>query len=111
MSKRLIAYGKLAHHALSELYSSEDGCCPECCAPCDALLILDREGVLDSVVQLWAEYDDGTPVLPDDPEKAPSWWKDGKVDRQWLYTQWSIGEVGCEHKPLTDMSRQEDLDD
>lgn len=111
MSKRLIAYGMLTQHALNELYASEDGCCPRCCAPCQALKHLDEEGVLDSVVLLWDEYTDGTPTIPQDPEKCPPWWTKDKVNRQWMYSQWSIGELVCNHLGVTEMSNQEDLDD
>lgn len=93
MSRRVTAYAMLVHHALNELYTSEDGCCTECCAPCHALKTLDEERVLDPIVREWREYSDGTKV---DLEKI-EWWKDGKVDRSWMYHQWSIGEVSCSH--------------
>jgi hypothetical protein len=85
----------LTHHALSELYTSEDGCCPKCCAPCEALQILDEQGVLDLVVQEWEEYSDGQKVFG--PISMPSWFVDGKVDRSWMYNQWTMGEatLGC----------------
>lgn len=95
MSQRLLAYGMLTHHALNELYTDADGCCLVCCAPCGALKILDEEGVLDSVVLLWDTYADGTKIFGN-PDKQPSWWKDGKVDREWLYLQWSMGTIALE---------------
>lgn len=87
------AFGVLTHHALNELYTSEDGCCTKCCAPCAALKELDEQGILEEVVHLWEFHDDGTPTLIDDG----AWWKNGKVDRSWMYHQWSIGEVACSH--------------
>lgn len=81
---RLIAYAMLTHHALNELYNDEDGCCPDCCTPCYALMFLEQENVLDSIVLNWEEYDDGTKVF----DVPPSWWIDGKVDRDWLYGSW-----------------------
>ena len=99
MSKRLQAYGKLTHHALNELFVDDEGCCPECCAPCHALKDLDDEGVLDSVVRLWAEYDDGTPTLTNH-----SWWKEDKVDREWMYGQWHTGQMNCSHDHVRDQT-------
>jgi len=99
MSKRLRAYGMLVHHALNELaYAVEDqdvrGCCPECCASCEALMILDKEGVLDSVVSLWDTHEDGTAVLT---PGNPSWWTGTQVDRDWLYAAWTKSTTGCAH--------------
>lgn len=99
MSQRLRAYGMLTHHALNELsYAVDDpevqGCCPKCCAPCDALQILDNEGILDQVVQLWDTFDDGTPVLR---PNSPNWWTGSAVDREWLHAAWSANALSCEH--------------
>jgi len=90
------AFSMLTHHALNELYTDSDGCCPVCCAPCGALKALDDEGVLDYVVQQWQTYSDGTLVFrlvegENGPEQTPSWWLDGQVNREWLHSQWSIG--------------------
>ncbi len=65
------------------------GCCPTCCAPCGALLYLDREGVLDALLAEWAEG------IRDD-EAFPG----GKVDRQWMYRQWCGSQMQeqCGHR-------------
>jgi len=84
---RLQAYAQLTHHALDTLYQQDRGCCTKCCAACDALAVLDNEGILDEIVKNWEEYSDGTKVLANGRE--PAWWKDGKVDREWLYGQWA----------------------
>lgn len=94
MNTRILAYAMLTHHALNELYMDKDGCCPKCCAPCGAVQILDNEGILDSLVQEWQEYDDGEKVFRDD---VPEWFVAGKVDRTWLYNQWTMGETTCRH--------------
>ncbi len=74
----------LAHHALDALWAVSDfqpdgmGCCPTCCAPCGALLFLDRDGVLDAVLDEWAEG-----------ARASSIFLNGRLDRDWMYRQWS----------------------
>lgn len=92
MTKRVTAYAMLAHHALNELFTDSGGCCPRCCAPCGALKILDGEGILDALVLEWYEYEDGTRVF----ENPPEWFKNGHVDRGWMYSQWSLGEATLE---------------
>lgn len=95
---RLEAYAMLTHHALNDIFYSYndendgDGCCPQCCAPCEALQHLDNEGILDEVIKNWDTYSDGTSVLK---EGNPSWWVNGKVDREWLYAAWKKGEWEC----------------
>lgn len=92
MTKRVTAYAMLAHHALNELWLDKEGCCPKCCTPCGALQLLDGEGILDTLVQEWYEYDNGIKVFRDD---TTPWFVAGKVDRGWLYSQWSLGQVHC----------------
>jgi len=87
----------LTHHALNELWIDDLGCCPKCCTPCAALKALDDDGILDAVVLEWHEYQDGTKVFRDD---TPPWFVNGKVDRSWMYHQWTIGSADCgdDHK-------------
>lgn len=94
---RTTIYAMLAHHALNELWVDAEGCCPNCCVPCEALKLLDDEGVLDALVLEWQEYPDGTKVFRED---TIPWFVDGKVDRSWMYHQWSIGSINCaeDHK-------------
>jgi hypothetical protein len=88
----------LAQHALSSLWASSDvqpdddgvwGCCPTCCAPCAALLYLDRQGVLDAVLAEWPEGGRESAMFPG-----------GKLDREWMYRQWSGSPVQqqCGHR-------------
>lgn len=93
MSKRVLAYAMLAHHALNELFTDKEGCCPKCCAPCGALQLLDGEGVLDTLVQEWHEYSNGLKVFRED---TTPWFVNGAIDRGWMYSQWSIGQIHCE---------------
>lgn len=99
-TSRVEAYAMLAQHALTSLWSASDfqprdedddlwGCCPTCCAPCGALLYLDRSGVLDLVLAEWPEGLDGSGVFVD-----------GRVDRGWLYRQWagSPMQESCGHR-------------
>lgn len=98
-SSRVEAYAMLAQHALSSLWYSSDfqprdedddlwGCCPTCCAPCGALLYLDRSGVLDLVLREWPEGMSFSCIV------------DGKVDRTWMYRQWagSPAQESCGHR-------------
>jgi hypothetical protein len=96
---RVEAYAMLAQHALSALWANSDfqpraaedlwGCCPTCCAPCGALLFLDRSGVLDAVLAEWPEGVAGS-----------SMFVGGKVDREWMYRQWagSPAQESCGHQ-------------
>lgn len=54
--------------------------------------MLDDEGILDALVREWQEYTDGTKVFREDT--AP-WFVAGKVDRSWLYHQWTMGSSLC----------------
>lgn len=95
-----IAYSKLTHHALNELFiAGDEGCCVECCAPCAALKTLDVVGQLDNVVQFWTTYDDGGPTLIESGETQDdqTWWRNSQVDRKWLYDQWLAGQMHCAH--------------
>jgi hypothetical protein len=99
-TSRVEAYAMLAHHALSHVWfvsafqpreAGDDifGCCPGCCAPCAALLYLDRRGDLDAVLGEWAEGVAGA-----------SMFVGGKLDRVWLYAQW-VGlpaQAQCGHR-------------
>lgn len=87
----------LTHHALNELFTDSAGCCPKCCAPCKALKFLDEDGVLELVVLEWEQYSDGTKVFGSSVHHDPSWWSNGKIDRSWMYNQWTMGEAACEH--------------
>lgn len=90
---RLEAYAMLTHHALNELWRDSkfnpfgQGCCPKHCASCVALKFFDSEGTLELILRNWDEYTDGTKIY-DNPDHAPSWWVDGKVNREWMYEQW-----------------------
>ncbi len=99
-TSRVEAYSMLAHHALSALWASSDfqprdedddiwGCCCVCCAPCAALLYLDRSGVLDHVLGEWPEGARGSFMFPG-----------GVLDRQWMYRQWAGSPVQeqCGHR-------------
>lgn len=93
----------LAHHALSCLWQESDfqprdpdapdlwGCCAVCCAPCAALLYLDRQGILDVVL---GEFEYGC---------ESDTHVDGKVDRVWMYQQWSnpVMLAQCGHEAPT----------
>lgn len=88
-TSRVEAYAMLTHAALSQLWNGSDfqpkeedyedvwGCCPVCCAPCAALRYLDAAGLLDAVCREWPEG------------MTSSMFKDGRVDRDWMYRQWS----------------------
>lgn len=100
-TSRVEAYSMLAHHALSALWSQSDfqpcdddmwGCCPTCCAPCAALLYLDRQGVLDHVLAEWAEG-----------SRDCGMFVEGKLDRGWMYRQWAGSPVQeqCGHRVET----------
>jgi len=90
VTTRVEAYGMLAHYALDRLWMDseifDDGCELDKCAACAALKFLDEDGVLDHVLMNWDTDNDGKPVLMNG---SPPWWKDGKVDREWLHKQWS----------------------
>jgi hypothetical protein len=94
-TSRVEAYAMLAQHALSSLWADSDfqpdgmGCCHICCAPCAALLCLDRTGVLDLVLREWPEGMTGSDMFID-----------GSVDREWMYRQWSGSRMQqqCEHR-------------
>lgn len=92
-NSRLEAYAMLTHHALNEIFQSEEfGCCPKCCAPCSAIQYLDNEGILDEVVKNWDTDSDGNPIRWD-------WWVDGKVDRESLYRIWAkASELECHER-------------
>jgi hypothetical protein len=99
MSTLSRALGILVHHALNELsFAVEDeevrGCCPQCCAPCEALKILDDEGILDAAARCWPTFDDGTATLR---PRNPSWWTGTEVDRTWLHSAWSDNALSCTH--------------
>jgi hypothetical protein len=70
----------LVAHAINCI--DDDGCCPDCCAPCGALRDLDATGRLDDAVRPYAEQ--GCDL---------DWWAGGAVDRQWLHARWR--PVGC----------------
>lgn len=61
-----------------------DGCCPHCCASCSVVQELDRSDTLDEVIT-WA---------PNDMWSSTLWWRNGRVDRTWLYSIWD-----CESQP------------
>ena len=63
--------------------ADDDGCCPECCAPCKALRRLDESGQLDDVVRGFAAGE------------GWYWWDEdaGRVDRGWLTRSWRL--TGC----------------
>lgn len=82
----------MTHHALNELWLDDEGCCLKCCAPCAALKILDDDGILDFIVKEWQEYDNGLKVFRED---TTPWFKDGQVDRTWLYAQWALSKTNC----------------
>jgi len=70
---------------LNDDMGTEDGCCPDCCAPCGVVREIDQAGLLDTVVT-WAPnhlWGDGT-----------MWWRNGSVDRTWLYAIWD-----CQSRP------------
>lgn len=75
---RLVA--TLARAALDQLWSSEadGGCCPRCCGPCHALDELLRRGQLDELLS----HDPAVPGL--------LWWREGRVDREWLGRVWCL---------------------
>ncbi len=98
--------GQLLHANIDHLwYSSPDampddataadrddflGCCPECCAPCTAILDLTRAGWLDAWVRFWPDTLPGT-----------SWWDEAnqRVDRAWLARAWGqTDKLGCHHE-------------
>lgn len=85
VTSRLEAYAMLTHHALNTLYK-EGACCYRCCAACSAIQYLDEQGILDAVIRNWEFLSDG--------ERIPyhtnwcGWWRNGQVDRDWLYQQW-----------------------
>jgi hypothetical protein len=54
--------------------------------------MLDGEGILDAIVQEWHEYDTGAKVFRED---TTPWFVQGVVDRSWMYSQWSLGQVVC----------------
>jgi hypothetical protein len=98
-TSRVEAYAMLAHHALSQVWYASDfqprdegddiwGCCPSCCAPCGALLYLDRQGVLEPLLREWEEG------------MKSSTHVNGKLDREWLYRQWagSPMQEQCGHR-------------
>lgn len=61
-----------------------DGCCPSCCPQCGVVQELDRSDTLDEVIT-WA---------PNDMWSSLLWWRNGRVDRTWLYSVWD-----CEARP------------
>jgi hypothetical protein len=65
--------GQLAAYALNSI-DTEDGCCPNCCAPCDALATLLCNNQLDEAVAAYVAH----------TGEAWTWWMGGKVDRGWL---------------------------
>lgn len=64
-----------------------DGCCPNCCAQCGVLQDLDRSDMLDEVIT-WA---------PNHMWHDMLWWRNGQVDRTWLYAVWD-----CQNQPRCD---------
>lgn len=78
-------------------YEVAVGCCPQCCSRCAVTDELDRAGTLDEVVT-WA---------PQDQWRDTKWWRDGRVDRVWLYgvlacpNQCSEPDRAARHSPVT----------
>lgn len=102
---RLRAYAMLTEYALTMVWqnftneSQEDkfrGCCPRCCAPCYALMFLDDEGVLDHILLYWDRDDNGN--KRSFQREDSDLYKDGKLDRSWLYAAWEIGRKYCSHE-------------
>lgn len=73
----------LVAHALGHLDGwpdpeDEEGCCPQCCAPCHSLKLLADEDMLDAAVKPFVEETGADWV----------WWVDGRVDPEWLARGW-----------------------
>ncbi len=68
-------------------------CCPHCCAPCGLLDELARSDRLDAMVRL----------APTEHFASRAWWRDNRVDRQWMQTAW-----GCTAHPPCDYGASDD---
>lgn len=72
-----------------------EGCCPDCCEECAVVWRTDRSGKLDEFIafapqELWADS---------------AWWRNGQVDRVWLYAVWE------RHSDTDDDTGRRTLDD
>ncbi|WP_431881695.1 hypothetical protein [Micromonospora chalcea] len=74
---------ELTHLWLTE---RDEGCCPECCAPCAALKRLLELGQLDDLIRSRAGRND--------------WWDadNDQVDRVWLAAAWRRTDCGGQHQ-------------
>lgn len=61
----------------ASLDGEDEGCCKDCCAPCDVLHQLVEANIIDYVVQQSSIFHEGW-----------SWWVDGQLDRAWLGLVW-----------------------
>lgn len=68
---------------LADLYMADqdEGCCPECCAPCAALKQLLDAGQLDDIARPYYEAGGG---------QGSDIWVDGQVDRELLKRAWRM---------------------
>lgn len=75
-------------HGLNELFVDEqdEGCCYECCGPCNALKQMLDAGLLDYYAKMVIE------TMGDS-----YWWKKDKVDREWLESAWRLTKVCEQH--------------
>lgn len=81
-------FGVFVCDALNRLYQQEESCCPECCGVCGVLRDLDFHGILNLKVKKAPEFS----------WKDVAWWKNNRVDRDWLYDSWS-----CQNSPQCDL--------
>lgn len=76
------AVGWLTVHALNEIAQADidEGCCPMCCAPCNAVARLLNDGQLDQIVRPVAD--------------GYGWWDaaNDHVDRDLLQRAWRMTE-------------------
>lgn len=70
-----------------------DGCCPCCCAECGVVRDVEHSGNLDEFITR----------APDFMWASSAWWRDGRVDRIWLYAVWD-----CQSRPHCETGKVED---
>lgn len=93
-------YATLVCYALDQLWvqGEDDGCCPQCCAPCSVLKELQDSGLLNALVR----------QAPEHLWLNAAWWINLMVDPEWLSAAWRM--TSC-HEPMSGRSDPEELPD
>lgn len=68
------------------------GCCPECCAPCNALRQLQADGMLDYLYGIYMKNSGGGESETWDDER-------GRLEPSWFDKAWTV-DMGCGHGGL-----------